>query len=142
MVYKGNKDGYRSAQVDVTVYDKAPKVRNHIEFKYGQIQSNAFPIEKDLLKLISEDGKTSYFVHYLVTEQDDKKTRDSLSEKFKKAIHNIDKKVSDNEIEIDDYNLRKGKVLVISQIIVQNSNKIYKNRFCLTDCDSNHYELT
>ena len=139
-VCKQPTKGYRSAQIDVTVYSS--NIKNHIEFKYGQVESNAFPIEKDLLKMIAEDGDTNYFVHYLVTKTDDIRTRVALSEKFSLAIKNIDnnQKTGNGDSKIDNYEEKKKRVFVISQVIVLDSKKVYENIFCLDDVRKNKYE--
>ena len=95
-----DKDNYKSARFDVSLYNKPyknnDKASNHIEFKYGNPdQKNA--ICKDFLKLISEvdltKEKRNFFVHYHYVKED-KGESASLQKIFKKyceSINNIEK---------------------------------------------------
>ena len=136
---KTPKKGYRSAQIDVSVY--SGDIKNHIEFKYGQVESNVFPIEKDLLKMIAEEGETNYFVHYLVTKNDSPETRDALSKKIRSAVENIDgkQKSETDSGKIDNYEDKKKRVFVISQVIIRDEKKVYENIFNLSNVGQNKY---
>ena len=134
---KDKKKGYRPAQIDVSIYEKS--LQKNIEFKYGQIQTNAFPIEKDLLKMLVENDSMNYFVHYLVTKSDQKTTRDELSKKYKKAENKIHEKLKKKEISIEGYKSKKECVKIISRIYILDKKKIYKNSFLLSDVEKNEY---
>lgn len=119
-----SKDGYMSARIDVSVYeDEHKKPCNHIEFKYGQPESKAFPIQKDLLKLLCEDDSVgkNYFVHYIVTKSKQDKTKSALFEKFHKAIKNLEKN--------DKFSNRSDKVMIFVGFMTSTTPKglsIYK----------------
>jgi hypothetical protein len=93
-------DGGRSASFDICLYETQDEQYERavfIEFKALNPEGKSF--SKDFLKLIcDEDGLTNYFVH--IIENSDSGTQPSIEGKYKDAIKNVIKNLSNEKSQL------------------------------------------
>lgn len=120
-----NEEGkFLSSRIDVSLYDKenfnynSPETNliSHIEFKFGQCE--LFCIQKDFLKLVCEqntkDKKQHYFVHYVLSNSGNKKTKAAIFWKYRKSLEEIS---NDFKGKIDDIKQRFENIKVFIDFV-------------------------